>query len=196
MRITGGEFRNRVIQAPEGRNVRPTTDKIRQAVFNILTSARWDTEGQFTLEGAHVLDLFCGTGAMGLEALSRGAGSCTFVDKDKASLSFARENVQKLGVEGQANFILKDVTKPGPKPMAMKLADLVFIDPPYRQGLAAPALAAAAENGWLAPSVIAVIESEREDQDDGLSVLPFELLDSRPYGGTAIRIARFKSGAR
>jgi 16S rRNA (guanine966-N2)-methyltransferase len=191
MRITGGEFRSRILLAPEGTNVRPTSDKTRQAIFNILIAGRWKSEADFDLDGIHVLDLFCGTGAMGLEALSRGAASCSFIDRDKTSLSFAQNNARKLGVEGQVNFILKDATKPGPKPAPMPLAGLVFIDPPYRHDLAVPALAAAAENGWLAPAAVAVIESEKARQADGLEDLPFDLLDSRAYGGTLIRIVRF-----
>lgn len=191
MRITGGEHRGRILQAPKGDAVRPTSDKIRQAIFNILIKYGLPAD-------AHVLDMFAGTGALGLEALSRGASSCVFFDKIRAHLDCARTNAETVNA-GNAQFLLRDATKPGPRLPDQAQADLVFIDPPYRQGLITPVLAALVaegpENGWLAPSAIAVLESEREDLDDVLSALPFALLDSRPYGDTLIRMIRYTTGS-
>ena len=190
MRITGGDYRGRIIKAPQGLNVRPTTDKNRQAIFNIIQKYGHPVD-------SHVLDLFCGTGALGLEAISRGALSCTFVDRDKTSIAFARENADQLGVNSYATFIHKEAARIGPRPSGVAQADLVFIDPPYRQGLIYSALAALVQsavgkNAWLVPQAIIVIESETEVPDDELSDLPFDLLDTRPYGDTMIRLLRYR----
>jgi 16S rRNA (guanine966-N2)-methyltransferase len=191
MRITGGEFRGRVIKAPDGLNVRPTTDKNRQAIFNIIQKYGHPVD-------SHVLDIFCGTGALGLEAVSRGALSCTMVDKDKTSIAYARENTAMLGINSYVTFIQKEAARIGPRPSGVAQADLVFIDPPYRQGLIYPALAAltgaaVGKNAWLAPQAIIVIESETAAPGDELSGLPFDLLDTRPYGDTMIRILRYQA---
>lgn len=190
VRITGGEFRGRLIKVPQGLNVRPTTDKNRQAIFNIIQKYGHPV-------GSHVLDLFCGTGALGLEAISRGALSCTFVDKDKTSIVFARENADALGVNSYATFIHREAAKIGSRPSGVAQAGLVFIDPPYRQGLISPALAAlvqsaAGKNAWLVLQAIIVIESETDVPDDELSGLPFDLLDIRHYGETMIRLLRYR----
>ncbi|MGZ9109177.1 MAG: 16S rRNA (guanine(966)-N(2))-methyltransferase RsmD [Micavibrio sp.] len=190
MRITGGEFRGRNLLVPKGDAVRPTSDRMRQSIFNMLVAGRWLAEADFDLVGSTVLDAFCGTGALGLEALSRGAGACVFIDKDKTSLSYARQNAEKLKLES-VHFILKDSTKPGARPASAPEADLVFLDPPYRKGLIAPALLALAENGWLAPSAIAVLESETAVPDDELSGLRFDCLESRGYGDSLVRILRY-----
>ena len=189
MRITGGEYRGRIIKAPQGLNVRPTTDKNRQAIFNIIQKYGHPVD-------SHVLDIFCGTGALGLESISRGASSCTFVDKDKTSIAFARENADALGVNSYATFIHREAAKIGPRPAGVAQADLVFVDPPYRQGLIYPALAAlvqsaSGKNAWLAPQALVVVESETEISDEELTDLPFDLLDARPYGDTLIRLLRY-----
>jgi len=189
MRITGGEYRGRTIKAPQGLNVRPTTDKNRQAIFNIIQKYGHPVD-------SHVLDIFCGTGALGLESISRGASSCTFVDKDKTSIAFARENADALGVNSYATFIHREAAKIGPRPAGVAQADLVFVDPPYRQGLIYPALAvlvqsASGKNAWLAPQALVVVESETEISDEELADLPFDLLDARPYGDTLIRLLRY-----
>ena len=191
MRITGGEFRGRTIKAPSGLKVRPTTDKNRQAIFNIIQKYGHPVD-------SHVLDIFCGTGALGLESISRGASSCTFVDKDRVSIAIARENADALGVNGYANFIQKEAAKIGPRPAGVAQADLVFVDPPYRQGLIYPALAAlvqssSGKNAWLAPHALLVVESETEIADDELAELPFDLLDTRPDGDTLIRLLRYRT---
>lgn len=191
MRITGGEYRGRTLIVPKGEGVRPTSDMTRQAVFNLLVAGRFLAEVDFELDGAQVLDAFCGTGALGLEALSRGAAGCVFIDRDKASITSARQNAEKFRITEPLHFILKDTAKIGPKPAHIPAAELVFIDPPYRKGLIVPALEALSQNGWLAPSAIGVLESETRFADDELSPLPFDLLDKRPYGDSVIRIVRY-----
>lgn len=192
MRITGGEFRGRILQVPKGDAVRPTSDRTRQAMFNIITAGRWRLDGDgFTLDDAHVIDVFCGTGALGLEALSRGAASGVFIDKDKTSLAFAKQNAEMLKVGNQASFFLKEASKIGMKPVALHAASLIFLDPPYRKQLVAPALMALIEGGWMAPSAIVVIETEKDVAADDLAVLPFVCLDARSYGDTLVRILKY-----
>lgn len=186
MRITGGAFRGRTLRAPEGLNVRPTTDKNRLAIFNILQNYGLPAD-------AHVIDVFCGTGALGLEALSRGAAFCTFVDRDRTSIAFTKENIEKLKIGAQAAVLHREAAKIGPRPANTAPAELAFIDPPYRQNLTAGSLAALAGNGWLAPSAIAVLESETTVPDGELSDLPFDLVDTRLYGDTMIRMVRYRA---
>lgn len=177
MRITGGQYRGRVIAVPKGRDIRPTSDKVRQAIFNSLL--------QYGLpEGAQALDLFCGTGVLGLEALSRGAEYCTFIDKSPDSLRCARGNIKALGVEARCRVLQKDATKPGEKPLNLIPANLVFLDPPYRQELVLPALMAAVKHGWLAAGALCVIECEK-DKDIFVPEV-FSLIRRRLYGDTQI----------
>lgn len=185
MRITGGQFRGRTIKAPAGLQVRPTTDKNRQAIFNVIQ--------KFGLPGdAQVIDAFCGSGALGLEAISRGASGCVFIDRDRNSLSCTRDNAAALGLSGNIVFLQRDALKPGALPTGTPAAALAFLDPPYRQGLIPPALAGLAENGWLAPAAILVVESEKNGPGDELPDPRFETLDRRPYGDTLIRILRYQ----
>ena len=180
MRIVGGRHRGRALAAPAGRAVRPTADRVRESIFNILGH---DAPG---IEGAQVLDGFAGTGAMGLEALSRGADRATFMDIDIGS---CRANVEALGEAARSRLIAGDCTRPGPAPEAH---DLVFLDPPYAGGLAAPALDALARAGWLAERAVCVVElaaGETFDPPDG-----FAPVDSRKYGAARIVILRHANG--
>jgi 16S rRNA (guanine966-N2)-methyltransferase len=152
MRIVAGRFRGRAIAAPSSRAIRPTSDRLRETIFNILTHGRGDP-----VTGARVLDLFAGTGAMGFEALSRGASFCLFVDQGAEARSLMRSSIEKLGCGGEARIFRRDATKLGTaKPLAP--FSLVFCDPPYGRGLAAPALAAALAGGWISPDATIVIE--------------------------------------
>lgn len=191
MRITAGEFKGRVLQVPKGDAVRPTSDRTRQAIFNILYSGKWLQDGEeFDLGAAVIMDVFCGTGALGLEALSRGAASCVFVDKDRVSLDCARANAVLVKAGERASFILSEAAKLGPKPAKANQAHIVFIDPPYRKMLVAPALAALNGGGWLADGAIAIVETESDVAADDLAGLPFAVRDARSYGDTLIRILR------
>lgn len=182
MRIVSGIYGGRRLAEPKGRDIRPTSDKVRGAVFNALAS-------RMDLEGAQVLDVFCGTGALGLEALSRGAAGCTFIDSSRTSLDLARENAQGLGASG-ADFLLKDAAKLGARTSAGGgPADLAFLDPPYHLGLAALALAALHEGGWLLPGAMCVLEVEK----DFAAVLPpfYVLINEKTYGQTRIFFLRY-----
>jgi 16S rRNA (guanine966-N2)-methyltransferase len=181
MRITGGKFGGRSLVAPRDARVRPTSDKVRQAVFNILLHNDFGT----VLEGARTADLFAGTGALGIEALSHGASFCLFVDDSAESRALIRENVEALQLTGSCKIWRRDATKLGP--MAAGAGgpfDLVFLDPPYRKGLIALALASLRDGFWLADGALLVAEIA-EDEDipptDG-----FRRLDERVYGDTRV----------
>jgi 16S rRNA (guanine966-N2)-methyltransferase len=156
MRIVGGQHRGRALVAPRSRDIRPTADRLRESLFNILTHAYGDP-----VAGARVLDLFAGTGALGLEAISRGAAFALFVDDGAEARALIRENVATLGLGGVTRIFRRDATKLGPAhPVAPFL--LAFLDPPYGQGLAEKALASARAGGWLRPDAIIVVEESAD----------------------------------
>jgi 16S rRNA (guanine966-N2)-methyltransferase len=154
MRIVGGTFRGRVLMAPVNKVTRPTADRVREALFDILMS-RALAEGREGLEGTAMLDVFAGTGALGFEALSRGADRVTFIENDPTALGVIGENVRKLGVGDRATLLRGDATQP---PKAPATFDLVMLDAPYRSGLAAPALVALTKRGWIAPGATIIVE--------------------------------------
>src|SRR5437870_9144190 len=152
MRIVGGRLRGRALAAPKSPAVRPTADRLREALFNILAHAYGDP-----VTGARVLDLFAGTGALGLEALSRGAQFALFVDDGAEARALIRENVAALGLGGVSKIFRRDATRLGAA-HPLEPFTLVFLDPPYGQGLAEQALAATRAGGWLAAGALIVVE--------------------------------------
>lgn len=186
MRIVGGRHRGRRLEAPPGLDVRPTSDRTRESLFNILAHGDWAADGDDVIEGATVLDAFCGTGALALEALSRGAASALLLDRARASLDIARQNAATLKEDGRCRFVLGDATKPPPAPAA---ATLVFLDPPYAQDLVPAALAALAARGWLAPGCLCV--AEVGERDPLAAPAGFELLEERAYGKTRVGFLRY-----
>jgi 16S rRNA (guanine966-N2)-methyltransferase len=185
MRIVAGKLRGRRVDTPDSRDIRPTGDRVREALFDILAHGRPSLP-----DGAVVADIFCGTGALGLEALSRGAAHSVFMDNDRAALNLARRNATQLGVANQATFLLRDARRPGPPP---KPVDLLFLDAPYRSDLSAPVLAALVESGWPRPGAVIVIELEKTED----LVLPegCEGYDERRYGGTKLVFARLTTAS-
>ena len=184
MRIVGGRLRGRALAAPKDDSVRPTSDRVRQAIFNILEHGVDD----FELQGANVLDLFAGTGALGIEALSRGAAQGVFVENAAASRALLQENFQTLGLAGVATIFRRSAIDLGAAYRKLSF-ELVFADPPYGKGLAEQAIAAAIANGWLSDGAVIVIE----ESADAEVVLPegCEAIDQRRYGGTQVVIGRF-----
>lgn len=152
MRIVGGEFRGRKLAAPSGQSTRPTTDRAREALFNKLQHA---FAGR--LEGARVLDLFAGTGALGLEALSRGAQTCLFIEMAADARGVIRTNIETFGLQGRAKMFRRDATRLGDAGTMMPF-DLLFADPPYGKGLGEAALSAALNGGWLKPGALCLVE--------------------------------------
>ena len=177
MRVVGGSLRGRRIEAPDDDRVRPTSDRARESLFNILTQGR---QGN-VVDGAEVLDAFAGSGALGIEALSRGAAFVTFLEKDRAAVKLIAANLKALGLEARAQVLLSDATRP---PVSRRVASLALLDPPYGSALGAPALAALAAGGWLAPEALATLEVERGEE----VAVPegFTLVDERTYGRAKI----------
>jgi 16S rRNA (guanine966-N2)-methyltransferase len=152
MRIVGGSRRGRPLAAPKSQSIRPTADRLREALFNILAHAYGDP-----VSGARVLDLFAGTGALGIEALSRGAVFTLFIDEGAEARALLRENVTALGLGGVTRIFRRDATKLGPA-HPLEPFSLVFLDPPYGQGLAENALTSARAGKWLTPDALIVVE--------------------------------------
>ncbi len=185
MRIIGGRLRGRPLAAPEGRDaVRPTADRTREAVFNILMH-RFQGQG-FTFYDARTLDVFAGTGAMGLEALSRGSGRVTFLEQDPQALAALRENLSAMKVEAEVDVVKGDATRPATAPARH---ELVFLDPPYDKDLLLPALTALAKAGWFAPDALCV--AEHRFTDDLQAPDGFEVLDERRYGKAKVTFLRW-----
>jgi len=161
MRVTGGEARGRILKVPDTNTVRPTSDKVRQMLFNMLAHSVWASRAGFELPGAHVMDGFCGTGALGIEALSRGAASCVFIDHDGRVLQVAQANVKACGYDAQSQFFIKGCQKLGPRPDKIPPRNLVLLDPPYKKDFITPTLAALVEGQWLAPDALVIAESEK-----------------------------------
>jgi 16S rRNA (guanine966-N2)-methyltransferase len=152
MRVVGGRLRSRPLAGPKSDAVRPTTDRLREALFNILTHSYGDP-----VTGARVLDLFAGTGALGIEAISRGADYVLFVDEGVEARALLRDNVEALGLGGVTRIFRRDATRLGPA-HPLEPFSLTFLDPPYGKGLAEKALISAREGGWLRPEALMVIE--------------------------------------
>ena len=182
MRIVAGRFRGAALATPRGQDIRPTSDRVRESVFNILVHGLG-----IEVEGARVLDLFAGTGALGLEAISRGAAFALFVEESAEARGLIRRNAETLGVMGATRIYRRDATRLG-EAGTLAPFGLVFADPPYGKALGKAALASAAVGGWLTRDAVAVMEEEAGAEftlPDG-----FALLDQRAYGGTAVYFLR------
>lgn len=184
MRIIGGTFRGLQLAdvgaGDPAAHLRPTSDRVREAIFNLILNGAH----AIPLDGARVLDLFAGTGALGLEAISRGAARAAFVDDGTAARALLRRNIEKMRAMGVTDVWRRDATRLGPNRGPGH--DLVFLDPPYGKGLGEAAMASALEGGWLAPGALVVWE------ESAPPVLPaaLTLLDQRRYGETTITLAR------
>ncbi len=199
MRIVGGRHRGRRLEAPGGMALRPTADRTREALFNILCQGKLDwrpgsqdggeAPGTNPLAGARALDAFAGTGALGLEALSRGAGFVSFMENQAGALNACQTNIEALGEAANAELLRGDVLRPPP---ARAPCELVLMDPPYNQDLAPPALAALQAAGWLAPGALAAVElmaKEPFTPPEG-----FAPLDERKYGKARVVFLRTAEG--
>ena len=176
MRVVGGRLRSRPIAGPKGEGLRPTADRLREALFNILAHGYGDP-----VAGARVLDLFAGTGALGIEAISRGAAYALFVDEGVEARALLRQNTETLGLGGVTRIFRRDATRLGPA-HPLEPFSLAFLDPPYGKGLAEKALTSARAGGWLQPQVLVVVE---EAADAGFAAPQgFEELERRTYDDT------------
>jgi len=182
MRVIGGRLRGRAIASPASQAIRPTQDRLRESLFNILMHAYGNP-----LDGARVLDLFAGTGALGIEAISRGAAFVLFVDNGAEARALLRRNVEALGLGGVTKVYRRDATHLGPA-HPMEPFALAFLDPPYGQGLAERALASLRDGGWLKPDALVVVE---ESKAAGFTAPEgFEELDRRAYDDTEFVVLR------
>jgi 16S rRNA (guanine966-N2)-methyltransferase len=155
MRIVGGKMKGRVLAGPGSNKVRPTSDRLRETIFDILAHRYGDP-----VEGARVLDLFAGTGAMAIEALSRGARFALLVDESAEAQSIVRANIEALGLAGTASVLRRDVTRLGVPPDRSPF-DLAFLDPPYGRGLVPPTLDRLLEGRWLGKGALVVVEETK-----------------------------------
>ena len=185
MRIVGGKFKGRAIKAPEGRDTRPTSDRARESIFNVLAHAEWAP----SLEGARVIDAFAGAGALGLEAMSRGAAFCLFIETDSSARGAIRDNVEALQLFGSTRIHRRSATDLGPKPAGLGAPfDLVFMDPPYAYGLVPPALDQLIKGAWITPVALVIAETSA---DEAAPATPgWGLLDERVYGAARISFLR------
>ncbi len=182
MRLIGGRLKGRPLATPKDDRIRPTTDRVREALFNILEHG---IEG-FEIDGAQVLDLFAGTGALGIEALSRGAAHAVFVENDASARALIQTNIEKLGLGGITTLFRRSALHLG-KPARGRSFNLVFADPPYGQGLGEAAIQAAITDGWLAPGAVIVLE---EAAKADITWPPgCTAIDHRRYGQTQVAIA-------
>jgi 16S rRNA (guanine966-N2)-methyltransferase len=192
MRIVAGAHRGRTLVAPKGHSTRPTADRTRQALFNVLEHAPWGGP----VEGLSVIDLFAGSGALGLEALSRGASFCLMADGDPSAVAAIIENVAALRLENSSAVRRLDATRLGAFSSSLMREgrgeksgfDLAFLDPPYAKGLADPALASMADGGWLAPGALVVVE--RGAQEGDFTTIGYEVLDNRVWGAARVWFLR------
>ncbi len=182
MRVTGGFLRGRVIESPQGGAIRPTADKTRLAIFNML-------ESRGALRDQVVLDAFCGTGALGIEAISRGAAGAIFMDNARASLDLARRNAHMLGVEAGSHFLEADATHPVVRPGHIPPAHLIFLDPPYNKELIPISCAALDQAGWIHPAgAFWVMETEKEWNP----IFPphITIIGQKTYGQSAVYLGQ------
>ena len=160
MRIISGRFKGHPIVAPKGQNTRPTSDRARESLFNVLAHADWAPE----LEGARVIDLFAGSGALGFEAMSRGGAFCLFVETDSSARGTIRDNIEALQLFGNTRIHRRSATDLGPKPAGVgEPFTLAFMDPPYNQGLVTPCLQTLKAGAWLSPGALVVVETEANE---------------------------------
>lgn len=185
MRIVAGKCRGRQIAAPKGRATRPTTDRVRENLFNVL-------ENRISFDGLRVLDLFAGSGALGLEALSRGAAHCVFVESANAARAVIQANLETLGLMASSQILKRDAARLG---VAGTLPpfDLVFADPPYGKGLGDAAAQSLVDGGWLNPGALVSIEESKDSQ----IAAPEELIliDRRLYGASEISLFEYQPGS-
>jgi 16S rRNA (guanine966-N2)-methyltransferase len=191
LRIVSGDFRGKALITPQGDHTRPTSDRARQAIFNILEHAPW-SDG---VRDRRVIDLFAGSGALGFEALSRGAAFCLFVETDEAARGAIRDNVDNLGgLFGKTRVHRRSATDLGVRPGADGPAfDLAFLDPPYAKGLGEQALEKLIAGSWLADGAIVVFERGSSEPD--FDAPGYEKLDARDYGAARVHFLRMSPRA-
>ena len=189
MRIVGGRHSGRPIEAPVGTALRPTADRVRESVFNILTQGGVKLGGRDWVLGAHVLDAFAGTGALGLEAVSRGAAHVSLMDSDRTAQETCRRNIAALNEQATASVLSGNCLRPV---RTAEPCSLILLDPPYNSGNAAPTLVALANAGWIDDGAICVVELAAKEAFTPPD--PAETLDERRYGAARVVFLRWRAG--
>ena len=189
MRITGGIHRGKGLKAPPGLSTRPTSDRARQAIFNILNHAGWRTRN--LIEDAAIMDVFAGTGALGLEALSQGAGHGVFIENDSAAQTYLRQNIDTMKLQDSTRLFKMDALRPSPRPSDLAPRSLVFLDPPYAKNLGTAAITALTAANWLTDDAVVVLEMAKKDPEPALD--GFTLEDERTYGVALVRFLSRKN---
>ena len=190
LRIITGKHRGRKIESVPGKEVRPTTGFAREAIFNVLMHGRYAGENS-PLVGKRVVDIFCGTGAMGFEALSRGAAHVTLIDQNQKAMDAARQTAEKFGETANVSLIRSDSTN---LPRAIRPCTLAFIDPPYEKGLAEKALHSVTRNGWLEDGAIVVVEQSKKEK---LELPPeYTLLEERTYSISRMSLLQYQAAQK
>ncbi|MEO1553149.1 MAG: 16S rRNA (guanine(966)-N(2))-methyltransferase RsmD [Pseudomonadota bacterium] len=180
MRIVAGQFKGRPIQAPKTDATRPTSDRARESLFNVLAHADWAPD----LHGARVIDLFAGSGALGIEALSRGASYCLFVETAHTARGAIRNNIETLGLFGATRIHRRSAVDLGEKPSGVGPGfDLAFMDPPYHKGLVEPCLFGLRDGGWLSDAALVVVETAA---DESIEIPDWTLVSERDIGAAKI----------
>lgn len=186
MRITGGKYRGQKLVSPQNNRIRPTADRVRESVFNIL-----EHKSEFSFEDKHVLDLFCGVGTLGIEALSRGASKALFVDASPASLTLCKTNIEKIKQTQHCDFIRAKAHQTSVKPEFLPI-DIVFADPPYHKNLSEPALLHIIERQYLSSAAYFIVEMSKQSPEN-LHHPNVTQIDERTYGDTIVRFYHFQS---
>ena len=179
MRITGGQYRGRKLDTPKNDDIRPTSDKVRQAMFNMLNA-------RGLVQDAVVIDAFCGTGALGIEALSQGARHGIFFDKHRTSYNLAKANIESLDIQN-FNLFCQDITKCHQRPDDISVADLVFLDPPYKKDLIPQAIENLKNKNWLSDDVTFVMEM---DKTETVSSPLISIIHEKIYGDTKVLLGQ------
>lgn len=181
MRIVGGKFKGRALKAPEGRNTRPTSDRARESIFNVIAHAEWAPP----LEGARIIDAFAGSGALGFEAISRGGSFCLFVETESGARGVIRDNVETFQLFGITRIHRRSAVDLGPKPAGLgQPFDLVFMDPPYGYNLVPPALNQLIEGAWITADALVVAETGADEPPP--ETPGWTLIDDRIYGAARV----------
>ncbi len=188
MRIVAGRHKGRHLAVPHGKDTRPTSDRVREAIYNVLSHGC-----DLDFDELTVLDVCAGTGALGLEAISRGATRAVFVDIGQAALDCVAENVATLNEKARSTILRRDIKRFGAKPASAEAAGLAFFDPPYRENMIAPALSGAADGGWLSDGALIVVETADDEEIEAPS--GFSPLDERRYGKTLVRFFKYEASA-
>lgn len=184
MRIIAGKYKGRPLTAPKGTATRPTSDRAREAIFNVLAHAEWAPP----LEGARVIDLFAGSGGLGLEALSRGAAFALFVETDNAARGAMRKNIEEMSLFGQTRIHRRSAIALGPRPANLGAAfDLAFMDPPYHKDLVEPALKELLNGGWLTQDAAIIVETAADETPDFQG---WEIVNAREKGAAKVSFLR------